>query len=73
MTDDDPMDGIDYSSNFTYGNPLLFLAFIADVIKKTIFLKDADQPIDIFKIIPDVAGGRMGIPVEADQLKNLMM
>jgi len=53
------------------GNPVLFLAFSADVINQAISVKEKNEPIDLFKIITDAAGGRMGLPVEADQLKAL--
>ena len=40
------------------GNPLLFLAFLADVIKETITAKNNNAPADIFKIITEAAGGK---------------
>ena len=53
------------------GNPVLFLAFLADVINQTLSAKEKNEPIDLSKIITDAAGGRMGLPVEAEQLKAL--
>jgi len=53
------------------GNPLLFLAFLADVIKQTISAKDDNAPVDVFKIITEAVGGKTGIPIDAEQLKFL--
>ena len=61
----------DFTTNFPFGNPLLFLAFLAQVITETISTIDRNQPVDIFKIITDAAGGRMDLPVDAEQLKTL--
>ena len=58
-------------SGLMLGNPVLFLAFLADVINQTLSAKEKNEPIDLFKIITDAAGGRMGLPVEAEQLKAL--
>ena len=58
-------------SGLMLGNPVLFLAFSADVINQAISVKEKNEPIDLFKIITDAAGGRMGLPVEAEQLKAL--
>jgi len=52
-----------------FGNPVLFLAFSADVINQTISSKEKNEPMDLFKIITDVVGGLMGMPVEDNQLK----
>ena len=49
------------------GNPLLFLAFLADVIKQIIIAKDNNTPVDIFKIKTGVSGGKIGIPIDAEQ------
>jgi len=62
----------DFTTNFPFGNPLLFLAFLAQVITETISTIDRNQPVDIFKIITDAAGGRMDLPVDAEQLKTLV-
>jgi len=56
------------------GNPLLFRAFLADVIKQTITAKDNNAPVDIFKITMETAGGKMGteqLPIDAEQPKFL--
>ena len=53
------------------GNPLLFHAFLADVIKQTINAQDNNAPVDVFKIITEVAGGKMGIPIDAEEHKFL--
>ena len=58
-------------SGLMLGNPVLFLAFLADVINQTLSAKEKNEPIDLFKIITDPAGGRMGLLVEAEQLKAL--
>jgi len=34
-----------------FGNPLLFLSFLAEVINKALDLKENNKPIDIFEII----------------------
>jgi len=59
------MECIDFTTNFPFGNPLLFLAFLAQVITETISTKDRNQPVDIFKAITDAVGERMGLPVDA--------
>jgi len=53
------------------GNPLLFLAFLGEVIKQTIPVKDYNAPVDIFKINTEAAGEKMGIPIDAEQLQFL--
>jgi len=58
-------------SGLMLGNPVLFLAFLADVINQTISAKEKNEPINLFKIITNAAGGRMRLPVEAHQLKAL--
>ena len=67
----DAMECVDFTANFPFGNLLLFLAFLAQVITETISTKNRLEPVDIFKIITDAAGGRMGLPVDAEQLKTL--
>jgi len=44
---------------------------LAQVITETISTRDRNQPVDIFKITTAIAGGRMGLPVDAEQLKTL--
>jgi len=65
------MEYVDFTTNFPFGNPLLFLAFLAQVITETISTKDRNQPVDIFKILNNAAGGRIGLPVDAEQPKTL--
>jgi len=65
------MECVDFTTNFPFGNPLLFLTFSAQVISETISTKDRNQPVDIFKIITDAVGGRIGLPVDAEQFKTL--
>jgi len=48
---------------------VLFLEFLVDVINQTIPAKEKNELIDLFKIITDKSGGRMGLPVEAHQFK----
>ena len=42
------------------GNPVLFLVFLVDVINQTISAREKNEPVDLFKIITDAAGDRMG-------------
>lgn len=65
------MDKIDFNSNLMFGNPLYFVAFLAEVINKTLTCKE-NSDFNIFEIISDAAGKRMGISVDADQLKFLI-
>jgi len=58
-------------SGLMLGYPVLFLAYLADVINETIPAKEKNEPIDLFKIITDAAGDRTGLPVDARQLKAL--
>ena len=57
-------------SSFLFCNPVTFLAFLTDVIKQTILAKDKNEDIDVFQIITEAAGGRMGLPADAEQLKR---
>jgi len=59
---------MDFSS-LLFGYPVAFLAFLAEVIKQTILAKDINDTIDVSQIITEAAGGRMGLPVDAEQLK----
>jgi len=59
---------IDFSG-LLFGNPVTFLAFLAEVIKQTILARDKHENIDVCQIITEAAGGRMGLPVDAEQLK----
>ena len=59
---------IDFSS-LLFGNPVTFLAFLVEVIKQTILAKDRNENIDVCQIITEAVGDRMGLPVDAEQLK----
>jgi len=43
----------------------IFWSFLAPPLAQ----HQKNEPIDLFKIITDAAGSRMGLPVETDQLK----
>lgn len=58
-------------SNFMFGNPLNFIAFLTEVIQQTISFQNSNETVDILKIISDSAEKRMGIPIDMEQLKNL--
>jgi len=47
-----------------FGNPVTFLAFLAEVIKQTILARDKNENIDVCQVITEAAGGRMGLPVD---------
>ena len=66
------MNEVDFSSSFILGNPIYFIAFLAEVINQTIACKDENKSIDVFQIISDDAGRRMGLPVDINQLKNMV-
>ena len=53
-------------------DPFLCLAFLTEVITTTISAQNNNENIDIFKIISDAIGGRMGLLINADELKNLV-
>jgi len=59
---------IDFSS-LLFGKPVTFLAFLAEVKKQTILARDKNENIDVCQIITQAAGGRMGLPVDAEELK----
>jgi len=46
--------------NFTSGNLMLFLTFLADVINQALLAKEQNRSLDIFKIITDAAGSKWG-------------
>jgi len=52
-----------------FNNPIHFLAFLAEVIQQTIVAKEQNEAIDVFKIITGAAGGRIGLPLDSEQLK----
>jgi len=45
------------------------LAFLAEVIQQTIVAKDRNESIDVFKIVTGAAGGRIDLPLDAEQIK----
>jgi len=61
---------LDFSS-LLFGNPVIFPAFLAKVIRQTMLAKDKNESIDVCHIITKAAGDRMGLPVDADQLQLL--
>ena len=61
---------LDFSS-LLFGNPVTFLAFLAEVIRQTMLAKDNNESIDVCQIITKAAGDRLGLPVDADQLQLL--
>ena len=52
-----------------FNNPIHFLAFLPEVIQQTIVTTDQNEAIDVFKIITEAAGGRIGLPLNSEQLK----
>jgi len=52
-----------------FHNPIHYLAFLAEVIQQTIVAKDRNESIDVFKIVTGAAGGRIGLPLDAEQIK----
>ena len=65
------MDNIDFASNLMFGNPIYFIAFLAEVINKALTYKE-NSDINIFEIISEAAGKRMGLSVNAVQFKSLI-
>ena len=63
---------VDFSSNIMFGNPIYFVAFLAEVINQTIACKDENKSIDVFQIISDAAGCRKGLLVDINQLKHMI-
>ena len=57
---------LDFSS-LLFGNPVTFLAFLAEVIRQTMLAKDNNESIDVCQIITKAAGDRMGLRVDAEQ------
>ena len=66
------MSEVDFSSNFMFGNPIYFIAFLTEVINQTIACKDENKSIDVFQIISNAAGRRMDLPVDINQLKHII-
>ena len=56
-----------------FGNPVTFLAFLAEVIRQNMLAKDNNGSIDVWQIITKAAGDRMGLPVDADQLQFFLV
>jgi len=54
-----------------FGNPVTFLAFLAEVIRQTMMANDNNESIDVCQIITTAAGDCMALPVDADQLQLL--
>ena len=65
------MDNIDFTSNLMFGNPIYFIAFLAEIINKALTYKE-NSDINIFEIISEAAGKQMGLSVNAEQLKSLI-
>jgi len=61
---------LDFSS-LMFGNPVTFLAFLAEVFRQTMLAKENNESINVCQIITKAAGDRMGLPVDADQLQLL--
>ena len=66
------MNKVDFSSNFMFRNSIYFLAFLTEVINHTILATKADKNINIYEIISESAGKRIGFPINLDQLKSLI-
>ena len=66
------MDDIDFCNNFMFGNPTYFIAFFTEVINRTIMATKADKDVNIYEIITESAGKRMGIPIDIEQLKSMI-
>jgi len=58
---------LDFSILF-FGNPVTFLAFLAEVIRQTMLAKDNSESIEVCQIITKAAGDRMGLPLDAEKL-----
>ena len=66
------MDDIDFCNNFMFGNPIYFIAFLTEVINRTIMATKADKDVNIYEIITESAGKRTGIPIDIEQLKSMI-
>ena len=66
------MDDIDFCNNFMFGNPIYFIAFLTEVINGTIMATKADKDVNIYEIITESAGKRMGIPIDIEQPKSMI-
>ena len=63
---------IDFCNNFMFGNPIYFIAFLTEVINRTTRATKADKDVNIYEIITESAGKRMGIPIDIKQLKSII-
>ena len=66
------MDDIDFCNKFMFGNPIYFIASLTEVINRTIMATKADKDVNIYEIITESAGKRMGIPIDIEQLKSMI-
>ena len=55
------MNEVDFSSNFMFGNPIYFLAFLTEVINHTILATKADKNINMYETISESAWGSPSI------------
>jgi len=53
----------DSTSRFSFANPLLLLAFLSEVINKSVISKKKNKSMDVFKIIAGAAGGKKRLPI----------
>ena len=66
------MDKVDFANNFMFGNPIYFVAFLAEVISLTLVAKDETKTIDIYNVISQSVGKHLGILIEPEQLKSMI-
>ena len=66
------MDEVDFFNSSTFVNPIYFRSFLTEVTKQSVACKDQNKTVDVFQIISDAAGRRMGLPVDINQLKNII-
>ena len=68
------LDQIDFNSNLMFGNPVCFIAFLAEIINSALSAgKNEDNAsINIFEIIADAAAKRMGLSISAEQLQSII-
>ena len=55
-----------------FRNPIYFIAFLTEVINRTIMATKADKDVNIYEIITESAGKRTGIPIDIEQLKSMI-
>jgi len=56
-----------------FPTPVTFLAFLAEVIRKTMLSKDNNESIDVCQFITKAAGDCMGLSTAADQLNIFLV